>query len=56
MEEVVLSFGMVSVVVVDSYRRFRGAFEAMCKCLKITLWPLASRNHNGSSVENITGS
>ena len=37
MEEVVLNFGMVTVVVVDADSRFRSIFEAMCKVLKITL-------------------
>ena len=51
MEEVVLSFGMVAVVVVDSDSRLRSAFEEMCKCLKIKFWPLARGNHKGNSVE-----
>ena len=51
MEEVVLSFGMVEVVVVDSYSRFRGAFESMCKCLQIIFWPLAFRNNKVNRVE-----
>ena len=51
MEEGVLSFGMVSVVVLDADSRFRGSFEEMCKCLQITLWNLASSNNKGNSVE-----
>merc|ERR1711884_245058 len=41
MENVVLSFGMVAVVVVDADSKFKGVFEELCKILKITLWPLA---------------
>ena len=40
MREVVLSLGMVEVVVVDAYSRFRDAFEAMCKYLQISLCTL----------------
>ena len=35
MEQVVLNFGMVAVVVVDVDGRFRNTFEAMCKILKL---------------------
>ena len=52
MEEFLLSFDMVAVVVVDSDIRVRGAFEKMCKFLKITLWPLSHGNNKGNSVEN----
>ena len=48
MEEVVLSFGMVSLVIVHTYSQFRVAFEAMCKCLQITFYPLARGNHKGN--------
>ena len=51
MEEVVLSFGMVSVVVVDSDRRFRCVFEEKCKCLQITFLPLEISNHKENGVE-----
>ena len=51
MEEVVLSFGMVALVLVDADRRFRGAFEEMFKCLQITFWNLARGNHRINSVE-----
>ena len=33
-EEVIFSFYMVAVVVVNSGRQFRGAFEEMCKYLQ----------------------
>ena len=51
MEEVVLSFGMVSVVIIDTDNRPRGAFEEMCKFLQIIFWPLSRVNHKGNSVE-----
>ena len=51
MEEVVLSFVMVSVIVLYSDSRFQGVFEAICKFLLITLWPLARGKHKGNSVE-----
>ena len=35
MEQVILTFGMVAVVVVDADSRFRSTFEAMCKLLKL---------------------
>ena len=51
MEEVILSFCMVPVVVVDADSRFLSAFEEACKILKIKFWPLARSNHKGLSVE-----
>ena len=51
MEQVILTFGMVAVVVVDTDSRFRSTFEAMCKLLKLTFWPLSRGNHKGNSVE-----
>ena len=50
-EQVILTFGMVAVVVVDADNRFRSTFEAMCKLLKLTFWPLSRGNHKGNSVE-----
>ena len=51
MEQVILNFGMVAVVVVDNDNRFRITFEDMCKILKLTFWPLSRGNHKGNSVE-----
>ena len=51
MENVVLAYGMVAVLVVDADTKFRGVFEELCGILKITLWPLARGNHKGNSVE-----
>ena len=55
MSQVVLSFGMVAIVVVDADSRFRSTFEAMCTMLKLTFWPLARGNHKGNSVERYHG-
>ena len=51
MQEVVLSFGVVAVVVVDADNKFCGTFEEACNTLKITFWTLARVNHKGNSVE-----
>ena len=51
MENVILSFGVCSVVVIDADSKFCGEFEAMCTILKIIVWPLARGNHKGLSVE-----
>lgn len=52
MEQVILTFGMCAVIVVEADNSFRGAFEQMCKILKIHFWPLAHNNHKGLSVEH----
>ena len=51
MEEVALSFGMTSVIVVDADRKLRSVFEDMCTALKIHFWPLAWGQHKVPSVE-----
>ena len=51
MEEVMLSFGMVSVVLLDTDSRFRCVFEAMFKFLQIILWLLARGNHKVNSAK-----
>jgi len=51
MREVVLSFGMVAVIVVNAYNKLRGAFEEVCNNLKITFCPLMRGNHKGNIVE-----
>ena len=51
MEQVVLSFGMVAVIVVDADSKFLGAFQAMCTALDIELWPLARSDYKGLLVE-----
>ena len=51
MEQVVLSFGMVLVVVVDANSKFLNLFQDMCQRQDFIVWPLARRNHKGNSVE-----
>ena len=51
MENVILTFGMCAIVVVDADNSFRGVFEEMCTILKIHFWPLARGNHKGLIVE-----
>ena len=50
MEEVVLYFGIISVVVVDSDIRFRGAFEEMCSIFQIKFCTIARINDKLNSV------
>ena len=54
-EEVVLSFEMVDVVVVDSESRFRGEFQEICKTIQITFWPLSCGNHKAALHKNQEG-
>ena len=51
MEDVVLTFSMVAVVVVDADSKFLKEFEQMCKALGMIFWTLARGNHIGNSVE-----
>ena len=51
MENVVLSFGMVVIIVIDANSRFKVVFKDMCAALIIIYWPLAFGNHKGMSVE-----
>ena len=51
MADVVLSFGMCSVVVIDDGSSFKSVFIAMCDCLRIVYWCLSRGNHKGNSVE-----
>ena len=51
MEQVLLSYGMCSVVVVDAESKFQATFKDMCAKLNIMFWPLARGNHKGLSVE-----
>ena len=52
MKQVILTFGMITAVVVNTDSRFRSTFEAMCKLLKLIFWSLSRRNHKGNSVES----
>ena len=51
MENVVLLFGMVLILVVDDNSRFKIVFKYMCASLVIIYWPLVRRNHKGMRVE-----
>lgn len=52
MEQVIQHFRMVLIVVVDVDNRFKSIFEAMCKILKLVLFPLSRRNHKGNGAEH----
>ena len=51
MANIVLSFEMVSVVVIDDGSSFKGVFIKMCTKLGVTYWCLSRGNHKGNSVE-----
>ena len=51
MEQVVFSFGMVAVIVVDANNKFLGLFEKICNTLGLKLWDLSRSNHKGLSVK-----
>ena len=53
MEQVVLTFGLVAVVVVDADSKFLGLFEDMCHRLGFIFWPLSRGYHKALSVEAI---
>ena len=54
MENVVLSFIMVAVFVVDTKSRFKSVFKDMCAALGIIYWPLELGNHKRMSIENVS--
>ena len=51
MEQVVFTFGLVVVVVVDVDRKCLGLFEDMCNLLGFIFWPLSRGNHKALGVE-----
>ena len=51
MAEVLLTFGICSVVVIDDGSTFKGSFIGMCDILKIIYWCLARGYHRGNLVE-----
>ena len=51
MEDVILTFGICAVVVVDSDSKFKSTFEDMCTKLNLMYWPVARHNHKGVTVE-----
>lgn len=50
-KDVILSFGMCAVIVIDAASSFKGLFKDMCEILGIQYWPLSRGNHKGLSVE-----
>ena len=53
MENVVLTFGMCAVVVIDDGSPFKGVFKEFCDILGMKYWCLARGNHKGLSVERL---
>ena len=51
MADIVFSFRMCSVVLVDDGSSFKGVFTALCNCLDLTYWCLSRDNHKGNSIE-----
>ena len=51
MEQVVFTFGMVVVIVVDADSEFLQLFKEMCFKLDFIFWPLARGNHKGNSTD-----
>ena len=51
MKDVVLSFGMCSVVVINDGSSIKFVFRLMCEALAITYRLLSHWNHCGDSVE-----
>ena len=51
MDNVVLLFSMVAILVIDSTSSFKSIFKDMCSALGIIYWTLSCRNHKGMSVE-----
>ena len=50
-EQVVFTFGLVAVVVVDIDSKCMSVFEDICNCFLFIFWPLSRRNYKGLSVE-----
>ena len=48
---VVLSFGILSIFVIDNGSLFKGLFVAMCGALDLAYWCLSRGKHTGNSVE-----
>ena len=51
MADVILSFEMCAIVVIDDGSTFKGNLILMCKALKIQYWILSRGNHKGNSCE-----
>ena len=53
MKQVVLSFGMVAVIVVDADSNFLHLFKEMCAVLGIRFWPILRGYHKGLLLRGI---
>ena len=51
MADMLLTFGICSVVVIDNVSTFKGAFITICINLKINSWCLARGNHRGNLLD-----
>ena len=51
MEQVVLTFGVCAIIVVDDGSEFKGIMTSVAKILRIDTWTLFRGNHKGNSVE-----
>ena len=51
MSEVVMTFGMYSVVIIDDNRPFKYVFIIMCEVIKLGYWCLSRGNYCGNYVE-----
>ena len=51
MEDVILTFRISAVVVIDEYRKFCRVFEEAIKALKITVCKISQGNHKGICAE-----
>lgn len=51
MEDMILTFGICAVVVVDSDSKFKSVFKDMCNKLNLMYWPVSRHNHKGVTVE-----
>ena len=49
--EVIMTFGMCSMVVIDDGSIFKNAFIEMCKKVKLNYWCVLRENHIGNSLE-----
>ena len=52
MKQVVLSFDILALVVVDADSKFLLIYKEICAALDIKFWPLSRGNHKGMIVEH----
>ena len=49
--DIIMTFGMCSVLIIDNRRSFKGLFIIMGEALDLKYWCLSWGNHKGKSVE-----